>query len=68
MYFTFSDEYDDAIKFLENRRGIRAAIYNSNLKRYIFSQYDHTLAENVFNGNSNDGEIASCSRAITDEP
>lgn len=53
---------------MENRRGIQAAIYNSNLKRYIFNQYDHALAENNSKGVSNDGEIASCSRAITDVP
>lgn len=37
------DSYEDAGKFLEGRRGIQAAIYNSNLKRYIFGHYDDEL-------------------------
>lgn len=42
-FFTFPDEYDKAIEFSLNWCGIQGAIHNSNLKRYIFNQYDQAL-------------------------
>lgn len=51
------DSYVEAEKFLEGRRGIQVAIYNSNLKRYIFGHYDDELTrqnnKNQTNGNCN---------------
>lgn len=54
-----------------NRRGIRAAIYNFNLKRYIFDEYDQRLARhndaNMLNEEGDDEAIASTSASVNDE-
>lgn len=56
---------------MENRRGIRAALYNANLKRYIFNEYDQRLARQNFanmpNEPDDDGEIAGTSESINND-
>lgn len=56
---------------MENRRGIHAALYNANLKRYIFNEYDQRLARvncaNMPNEPDDDEEIAGTSESINND-
>lgn len=63
-----TDSFNDAVEYIKKQRNIKAALYNANLRRYIFDEYDQRLARqnaSMPNGADNDG--ASTSASINNE-